>query len=122
MNGVLIDEVPKFLAPVPHETMHAIQLENPFDATHPITISLQLNGVISYFKIRKPTQEEYEDQNILKIELTVEAPLWDLSNPDYSHQEQSTFDYRGLSTLSHYATDVMDNDNYTMVMESFHSA
>ena len=38
MNGVLIDEVPKFLAPVPSETTHAIELENPFDATHPIII------------------------------------------------------------------------------------
>ena len=27
MNGVLIKEVPKFLAPIPSETMHAIQLE-----------------------------------------------------------------------------------------------
>ena len=32
MNGALIDEVPKFLTLVPSETMHAIQLENPFDA------------------------------------------------------------------------------------------
>ena len=29
MNGVLINEVPKFLALIPSETMHAIQIENP---------------------------------------------------------------------------------------------
>ena len=34
MNGMLIDEVPKFLAPIPSETMHAIQIEKPFGATH----------------------------------------------------------------------------------------
>ena len=51
MNGVLI-EVPKFMVPIPGETMHAIQLENPFDATHQIIIPLKLNGVTSYFEVR----------------------------------------------------------------------
>ena len=74
VNGVMINEVPKFLAPIPSEIMHAIQIENPFDATHLIIIPLKLNGVTSYFKVRKPTQEEYEDQHILNIELIVEAP------------------------------------------------
>ena len=63
VNGKLINEVPKFLTSVPSETMHAIQIENLFDATQ-----------TSYFEVRKPTQEEYEVQNILKIELIVEAP------------------------------------------------
>ena len=48
--------------------MHAIQLENSFDATHPIIIPLKLNGVTSYFKVRKLTQKEYEDKNILQID------------------------------------------------------
>ena len=43
MSVVLINEVPKFLALIPSETTHAIQLENPFDATHPIIIPLKLN-------------------------------------------------------------------------------
>ena len=49
MNGVVIYEVPKFLTPIPSETMHAIQLENSFDATHPIIILLKLNGVTTVF-------------------------------------------------------------------------
>ena len=32
MNGVVINEVPTFLAPAPSKTMHAIQLKSPFDA------------------------------------------------------------------------------------------
>ena len=36
--------------------------------------------------MREPAQEEYEDQNILKIELMV---LWKLSSPEYNQQEQS---------------------------------
>ena len=50
MNDVLIDEVPKCLAPVTSETMHAIHTKNPFDTTHPIIIPLNLNGVNSGFK------------------------------------------------------------------------
>ena len=38
MNGFLINEVPKFLAPVPGEITHFIQIMNTFDATHPIII------------------------------------------------------------------------------------
>ena len=94
MNGVLIDEVLMFLAPIPSETTHAIQIENLFDATHPIIIPLKLNRVSSYFEVRKPTWEEYEDQNILKIELMAETPPWDLSSSDYSQQEQSMFKYK----------------------------
>ena len=73
MKGVLIDEVPKFLAPVPSEIMHAIQLENPFDAIHQIIIPLKINGVAIYFNVRTQTQEEYEDQSILKIECICQA-------------------------------------------------
>ena len=135
MNGVLIDEVPKFLAPILHETTDATQIENPFDATHIIIIPLKLNRVTTYFKVRKPTWEEYEDQNIPKIELMVEAPPWDPSNPDYSQQEQSMFDYRGwfvspntpargqlyINSVTAYAYDaanVMDDDNYATVLDS----
>ena len=51
-------------APVSSETTHAIQLI--------------LNRATSYFKVRMPTWEEYENQNILKIELMAEAPPWNL--------------------------------------------
>ena len=93
MNGVLIDGVPKFLAPIPSKTKHIIELQNPFDVTHLITIPLKLNRVTGYFEVRTLTQEKYEDQNILKIELASEAPP--LDSPDFSHQEQRMFDNRG---------------------------
>ena len=65
-----------------------------FDVTHPIIISFMSTRVISYFSVRKPMQEEYEDKIILKIELTVVASSWDLSGPEFSTQEQWMFDYR----------------------------
>ena len=55
MNGVLIDEVPKFLTPLPSKITNAIQLENLFYATDLIFIPLKLNGVTSYFEVRTPT-------------------------------------------------------------------
>ena len=89
INGVLIDEVPKFLAPVPYETTHTIQFENPFDTTRPIIIPLKLNGVTSYFEVKKPTRNEHKDKEILKIDLTTAVPPWNLSSPEYSCHTQN---------------------------------
>ena len=52
MNSALINKVSKFFIPIPGKTMHAIQLEDPFDATYPVIIALRLNKVSSYFKVR----------------------------------------------------------------------
>ena len=52
MNGILINEVPKFLAPILSGTTHAIQIENPFSATDPLIFPLKLNGATSYFNVR----------------------------------------------------------------------
>ena len=62
VNGVSNNKVPKFLASVPSETTHVIQIENPLNATHPIIFPLKLNGVTSYFEVRIPTQEESQDR------------------------------------------------------------
>ena len=48
MNAVLIDEVTKFMAPLPSYTPHVIKTENPFNATHPVIILLKLNTVRSF--------------------------------------------------------------------------
>ena len=61
MNGVVFNEVPKSLTPVPSETMHMIQVSNPSDGTHPIIIPLQLTRVINYFDVKKSNPEFLED-------------------------------------------------------------
>ena len=92
-------------------------------------IPFKLNGVTSFFKVKMSILDEYEDQNILKIELMVETPTWDQSSPEYSQQEQSIFDNRGwfvspntpareqlfinsVTSYSDDAADVMNDDNY----------
>ena len=66
----------------------------------------------------------------------VEAPPWDSSSSEFSRQEQSMFNYRGwffipptpvrwqlfINSVTSYvydATDVMDDDNFATVLESF---
>ena len=51
MSGILIDEVPTFLAPVPTETIHTIQIIKPFDAIYPIIIPLKKTKDTSYFVV-----------------------------------------------------------------------
>ena len=136
MNGIVIDEVLQFLPSISSKTMHAIQIMNHSDATHLIIIPLKITGVTNNFKVRKPTQEEQGDKYNLKIELTVEASSWDLSSPEFSRQVQSILDHRGQFvipttpargqlfissvTLHAYdAADVMDDDNYTTMLEYF---
>ena len=62
MNGVVINEVPRFLGSVFSETMHAIQVSNPFDAAHPVITSLQIIKAA-----------EYDHSGIIKVELMAEA-------------------------------------------------
>ena len=66
----------------------------------------------------------------------MEAPPWDPSSNEYSHQEQSMFGYRGwfvkpntpargqlsinaVTLYAYDAADIMDDDNYATVLESF---
>ena len=89
---------------------------------------MKLNEVTISFKAKTPTGKEYEDKNILKIEL-----MADPSSSEFSRQEQSKFDYRGhfvspntpargellINSVKKYAydvADVMDDDNYATVL------
>ena len=136
MNGILIDEVPHLLTVIPSKTINAIHIEDPFDNTHPIMISLKLTRVTSHVDVRKLTHKEYEDQNIFKIELMSKALLWDLLSTEFSRQEKSMFNYRGwfvshntparrqvlinsITSCAYDAADVMDNDSDATVLESF---
>ena len=61
LNGVKINEVPKFLAENPNKTTHAITLVDIFDAVHPLIIPLQLSGVTNYIDVYSPSVAEYEN-------------------------------------------------------------
>ena len=54
-----INELPKFLMKNPDERTHAVVVDDP--------ISREVKGATSFFPTRKPTLQEYEEDNILKI-------------------------------------------------------
>ena len=74
LNGVHINEFPKFLVESPSVTTHAIELKDPLVTAHLLIIPLQLSGVISYFEMYSWRIAEYENEDINKIHLTAEEP------------------------------------------------
>lgn len=95
LNGVVIDECPKFLALNPTDSSHSITLDNSDDVAHPLHIPLRLSGVISFFECEKPTQQEIQDETFPVYTLTATAPDWDPSDPTFGSQEDGMVDYRG---------------------------
>ena len=124
-----------FLVPIPSETMHVIQIVNPCDAIHPKNIPLKINGVTSYFNVRKPTQAKYEDQNILVLNSQEKLQFWihwAVSLVDKSRICLTSGDSLSALTLSkesifinsvtlyaYDAADVMGNDNNANMVKSF---
>ena len=94
LNGVQINEVPKFLVETPSETTHAIELVDPFDTSHLLIILLQLRSVTSYFDVFSPSIADYENEDIPKIHLTAEEPPW-----DPSMRETRILDHQGQISI-----------------------
>ena len=61
MEGVRINELPKFLAEDPDEKTHEIIAYYPLNPNEPLVIPLVLKGVAIYLPSRKPRASEYED-------------------------------------------------------------
>jgi len=102
LNDVLVNETPKCLTAKPAALTHAIQIERGTeDHLPPLSISLSLRGVTSFFPTRKPMVSEYEE--LPRYELTYEDPIFDPNDPSLAQREASTVDYEGnvVSTGDH---------------------
>ena len=98
VNDVVINECPKFLTPDPTDHTHAIIIPDPLDpsnATPPIVLPLQLQGVISYLDVCAPTRESWTSGECLRLDLTSETLTWDPYDPSYSEMETSMTDFQG---------------------------
>ncbi|KAL3786440.1 hypothetical protein HJC23_011021 [Cyclotella cryptica] len=95
INGVEINEVPRFLTQDPTTSTHSICLPDPTDAVHPYIIPLQLEGVVSYFEYSLPTSAKFEDPAIPHLELTAESLAWNPYDKDFATLKESYLDYRG---------------------------
>ena len=88
LNGVHISELPKFLTEDPDEMTHSLQGLDPFNDDSPLFIPLSLSGVTSYFPVRKPTIEKWENEAAYPhIDLTAEEPIWHPQSPDFAEME-----------------------------------
>ena len=93
---MVINEVPRFLTSHPTTSSHSIVIADPTDDAHQFTILLQLEGVVSYFEYTLPISAEYNDENILHLELTADSPAWEPYDDDFALQEESHLNFRGL--------------------------
>ena len=95
LDGMHINEVPKFLAESPSVITHAIESSDPFNAVHPSIIPLQLSSVTRYFDVCSQSIKSYENEDIPKIHLTAKKPPWDPSKNEYSERETHMLDHQG---------------------------
>ncbi len=135
LNGVTVNDIPKFLLKNPTVNDHAVII--PVDTC----VSLKLQGVTSYFPVQATTLSEYKNDVIPKFHLTATAPVWDPGSSSYSSQEDSMLDFKGqlVSTVtmkrgqitmqvnavcsslfaSYCVIDVTDDNNFGIYLESF---
>ena len=55
-NGIIVDDVPRHLAPDPNQATHSI-----YDPVTNLRIPLEMKGVISLFHTRRPSASEIEE-------------------------------------------------------------
>ena len=137
-----VNELPKFLDDSPTDKTHTIVAYDPLDPTSPLIIPLQLRGVTSYFDVRKPSIDEYEQGDLPHIVMTAEGPVWEPSESDFAEQAAAMTDFRGhiidreslargrriISFMTHTITnhtsidvdtiDFTDNDNFGDALQS----
>jgi hypothetical protein len=82
MNGIKVDECPRFLNDDRDDQSHSI-----YSPSEDFVLPLTLDGVISYFPSRKPTEKEL--QTCHRIVLTYDSPEWDLYAEDFRTQEET---------------------------------
>ncbi len=77
INGMDINEVPRFLTSNPTTSSHSIVIADPTDDAHPYTILLQLEGVVSYFEYTFPTSAKDKDEDIPHLGLMAVSLSWE---------------------------------------------
>ena len=89
LNGLLMDEFPKFVCP-----NHTIETHYIFFFTENTQLPLALYGTTSYISTRRPNgmSEFNEHTNLV---LTSENPVWDPSSSIYAQQESAMTNLNG---------------------------
>lgn len=104
LAGVEVDECAKFLAKSPKIENHSIYFPDV-----DLRVHLNLEGTVSYFPTRKPTQDEISEQSGAYLRLTPNIPEWDPHSVVYREQEEAMLDYKG---------DLKDRKEPTMLIDA----
>jgi hypothetical protein len=113
-----------FLTCFPTDNTHTLVVQNPDDDSTTLSFPLHLQGVTSYLPVRKPTADEWESGETVRIDMTAETLAWNPNDPTYSSQEAAMTDYRRvvmpcpdrgqpfvINALFSMTTDVADINN-----------
>jgi hypothetical protein len=92
-NEVIVDETPKFLAIKPTDQTHALTVPDPDDPLQTLTLPLTLRGVTSLLHVRNVTADDFYNEDIPRIDLTLKILTWDLSMTLYAEQENGMIDH-----------------------------
>ena len=93
VNDVIVDETPKFLAVKPTDQTHALTVPDLDDPSQTLTLLLALRGVTSLLYVRNVTADNFYNDDIPRIDLTLETLIWDPSTTLYDQQENGMVDY-----------------------------
>ena len=114
-QGNVVNDIPKIQIDTPTELDHCLILDD-----RRVHIPLRLVGTMSYFRTRKPSMDEYEEDVLHNqlIDLNVNEAKWDLMDPSFAREEASMLDFEGRvverNSLSQdfFDVDVSDEQTY----------
>ena len=105
------------------------------DGNTPIIVPLSINSVTIYYPCCKLTRSKFEDDDVPRIDFTVEAPYWDPLDRNFAEREGDMTDFRGALvrevamergpnmviskvSLGTAGIDVSSDDNSGLMLES----
>ena len=93
MNGVEINETPRFLEKNKTPNSHAIVIDDPDPTSNTtVTLPLSLSGVSSYLPVHHSSLEDWDSGKYPQYELTSEHLDWNPSDPTFGIQEDDATD------------------------------
>jgi hypothetical protein len=119
----------------PTDQTHALTVPDPDDPLQMLTLPLSLRGVTSLLHVRNVTANDFYNDNIPRIDLTLETLTWDPSTTLYEEQENRITNHSGaivrgaalrgpdlvinaLHSLTTDLADILHNCNFHQVLLS----
>ncbi len=80
----------------PTDQTHALTVPDPDDPLQMLTLPLSLRGVTSLLHVRNVTADDFYNDDIPRIDLTLETLTWDPSTTLYEEQENRMTNHSGV--------------------------